>query len=331
MKPHVLIIGANGFIGRHIYARFIQDDGFDVSVACRGKRQSDFPSARSVIRFDALAVGDQELRNIVAGFDVVINAAGEIADLPLMHELNAVFPAKLAVAVSGTKAFMINISSTSVYAVPDNNAWRGWGGLFHSPPVKQISENSYEFAEDVYSMSRLKGDIFLRSFHRDRNQKAVVFRIPGVIAVDMKEAAIDLLIRVVRFGVVPIFRNDAILNYLHVDDLVEALYLAACNPEKCHSQIYIVSESISVEEVIDVLSDSLNVKPLVFRLPQISALILSVLFGRVFRIRKLLRRIKLLNNSCEFNSELIRHHLGWSPRTGLRRGLSELSRLARRG
>ena len=77
----ILLLGAGGFIGRHILSQLLMA-GHQVTAVVRqtGTLAAAFPQARFVERNLARATFATEWAGLLAGIDVIVNAAGLLRD-----------------------------------------------------------------------------------------------------------------------------------------------------------------------------------------------------------------------------------------------------------
>ncbi|KQU96647.1 SDR family oxidoreductase [Devosia sp. Root105] len=84
---HFLVLGAGGFIGRHIVAKLLES-GHRVTAAARSPAMvaRTFPSAEA-IRLDLIESLPSDVASRLAGVDVIVNAAGQLSgpDLERVH------------------------------------------------------------------------------------------------------------------------------------------------------------------------------------------------------------------------------------------------------
>ncbi|MEU6056478.1 NAD(P)-dependent oxidoreductase [Streptomyces xanthochromogenes] len=97
--PRVLVLGATGFVGRHVRAAF-EADGARVTAVSRTPRPAD---RGDWVRLDLVAAGRDALAALLARTrpDILVNAVGTVwqPDPDLMRATNADFAARLAAAV----------------------------------------------------------------------------------------------------------------------------------------------------------------------------------------------------------------------------------------
>ncbi len=162
----VLLLGASGFIGRHILAGLQQDPRVE-AVVCLGRQNR--PTSASVWVQHNLVTGSlEELTEIVrqARPDVVINAVGSLAG-SLMHlvEANVVAVAKLLEAISqaAPKARFVKLGSAGEYGVVE--------------PGLIVSEHSPTRPVSIYGITRLASAQLVALAKTEGRLDGVVLRV----------------------------------------------------------------------------------------------------------------------------------------------------------
>ena len=105
--------------------------------------------------------------------------------------------------------------------------------------------------------------------------------------------------------------NEALVNYVHVSDVVNALYLCATHQNAVNGT-YIVSQCASLKDMVEAFSKGINVAPPRLRVPEIIAKPITKVFGRWPGFPLTEDRLTALTRSCQYDSSLICNELGFS-------------------
>ncbi len=221
-KLTFLITGGAGFLG-HNLARFLLAKGHSVRTIDLGP--FDYPDIRGVRHFQADIRDKDALRKAASGVDVMVHTA---AGLPLWkpNEIKSV-------NILGTRAVLetayelgvervVHISSTAVYGIPDHHP------LVESDRLQGVGP---------YGMSKVIGEKLCESY---RSRLCVPILRPKSFIGKARLGVFDVLFDWIRRG-----KNIPIIGWgnnkyqlLHVEDLNEAILLAATRPAKLANQTF---------------------------------------------------------------------------------------------
>ena len=100
------------------------------------------------------------------------------------------------------------------------------------------------------------------------------------------------------------------MNYVHVDDVIEALYICATDPGAV-GETFNLSQTTTVENMVEALMAGigLSVKP--YRLPFLPVYIMAVLCGWVPGFPLTRTRVNALTGKCRYSSNNIERELGF--------------------
>lgn len=211
-----LITGGAGFLG-HNLARFLLKKGQKVRTI--DLAPFDYPDIQGVQHVQADIRNKDALRAAAAGCDVIIHAA---AGLPLWK------PAQIrSVNILGTKTVfevaeelgierVVHISSTAVYGIPDHHP------LFETDRMDGVGP---------YGKSKVIAEQIAASY---RNRMCVPILRPKSFIGAGRLGVFDVLFDWIRRGKnIPIVGwGNNLYQLLHVEDLNEAIWLAAIKPAK---------------------------------------------------------------------------------------------------
>jgi UDP-glucose 4-epimerase len=245
-RPSIVVVGANGFIGRRIVRR-LADETTQVRAVIRTMPSEPIRGAICFALSDA--PGDSELRDFMRGADAVIYAAGESvpskfnlhADRLMNEELESLERICRLVAQASVPRIVYLSSGGTVYGEG--------GGVKHQEDQSLAPKN-------MYGRAKVLSERFLLSVADERNISPIMLRISNLYGVGQIPARGQ---GVVATFAAALIANDAIhlwgdgseiRDYLYIDDAVNAI-LAATRYRGLHKTFNIGSgQGISVLEVL---------------------------------------------------------------------------------
>lgn len=197
---HVLVLGAGGFIGRHIVTRLLAE-GHDVTGIARGTTglEAAMPGARFVQIDLAKAVEPACWHDLLSGIDVVVNAAGILRG-PEMEAIHVAMPRALnAAALKAGVRRIVLISAISA-----------------RPEV-----------QTAYARSKLRGEADLR-----RSGLNWTILRPSLVYGEGSYGGTSLLrgLASLPFAVPVPAGGDCEFSPIHVEDLAEAVVRVSSDP-----------------------------------------------------------------------------------------------------
>ena len=103
-------------------------------------------------------------------------------------------------------------------------------------------------------------------------------------------------------------RKGSFLNYVHVDDVVNALVLCGSKLE-AKRKIYILSQMIKIEDLVNCILDYRNKKRYIVRVPKLPLQIIVKLFSLFIKLPLTLSRIDALSSFVYYDSSEIKKDL----------------------
>lgn len=241
MTAHLLVVGGNGFIGRHIATHAL---GLGWKVSCLGLSGKSLPGTPGIaadIR-DASALQDA-LRG--RGFDYVVNCGGYIDHANFGNGgrslIDAHFDGVLnlvqAIERSTLKRF-INIGSSDEY------------GSAAAPQ----SELTREAPISPYSLGKVAATHFLQMMHRTEALPAATLRLfltygPGQ---DQRRFLPQIIRGCLEYPSFPTSGGEQVRDFCYIDDTVRAIFLALQNNAVDGEVINIGSgQAVSIRSMIE--------------------------------------------------------------------------------
>jgi predicted dehydrogenase/nucleoside-diphosphate-sugar epimerase len=315
-----LVTGAAGFLGRTLVTA-LRARGDSVRVLLR-KPDPAYASDAGI----QVVIGDlgdpRSVMHAVQGAAVVYHVGAAMRGSARDFEAGTVWGTRNIVAAcraQGTRR-LVYVSSMSVL----DHAGR-------DPLVAVTESSAYEPHPNwrgAYTQTKLLAERCVLDAIRDDALPAVVLR-PGQIFGSGAEkvtpnAVVGLAGRWIAVG-----SGDVSLPLVHVDDVVDALLLAAERPEAVGKLFNLVDPAIvTQQQYLDRVKRKLGGEVKILRVP--TAVFMALAFG-VEMLGRLLRRdvpltryrVRSLRPLANFDTHAARETLGWTPRLGVARGLDK--------
>ena len=247
-----------------------------------------------------------DLQEFARGADVLYHCAAELQDVALMHQTNVLGTANLITAAGGRIGRWVQLSSTGVYGrnVP--------GDVFEDTAVNP--SNAYEISKEA-------ADNVLREAHLP----SVIVRPSNVYGTDMPNQSLYQLIKTIDKGLFFfIGPPGAVANYVHVENVVDALMLCATAALPANGRTYIVSDHRTLEELVHVIAVSLGRAAPRLRLPEPLIRAVATIARRMPGFPLSPSRVDALTSRTVYRTDRITAELGYDNRVSLEAGMAEL-------
>jgi len=300
----VAITGASGFIGKKLLARCL-DDGHTVRVLTR-RGAAGFSPKVTVINGDLAGYIPESLVNDV---DVLFHCAAETRDTGSMRAVNIEGTANLARVATGRIGRWVQLSSAGAYG-----PWRSG----------TVTEETEERPAGPYECSKADADTLIRQVAAGGAFECSILRPTIVFGAGMANRSVFQLISVIdrgRFAFVG--PPGASANYVHADNVIDALCLCATEPA-ASGRTYNLSNQGDMEGFVGAIAQALG-KPLPrWRLPQAPALLVAKLLSWIPGFPVTESQLRALTNRARYPSARIERELGYRHRVSMEAGLAEL-------
>ena len=304
----VAITGGRGFIGRRLVARLLAA-GHHVRILSR----LPFPDtlAQGVERHhaDLATPNESALLQFVDGADVLFNCAGEIHDQAKMASTNRFGTERLAACAAGRVGRWVQLSTIGVYG---------------NPQVGFVDERTPPAPIDAYEMSKLQGDEALVSVATMHDMPWTILRPTIVFGNDMPNSSMRGFIEAVTSGkFFYIGKQRAILPYVHVDDVVEAMLLLA-EKNGAIGQVFNLSDDVPLEDFVTEVCNVSGCRRPDLHLPEAAIRMLSSVLQSIPGFPLTLARVDALTRTTNYPIDKIRQFVGYTHVKGWRAGLREM-------
>lgn len=288
----VSITGGSGFIGRSL-VQFHLQRGDHIRVLSRipGNDYDEIEYIQGDL-LDPLFNFDK----FVERSDVLYHCAAEITDESKMYELHVEGTKRLFHAAKHNVSKWVQLSSVGAYG-----------------PVRlgTVTEAYLDKPFGCYEKTKSEADNFLINLNASDMEVSIV-RPSIVFGETMSNRSLIQMTNMIKKGIFfYIGPQDSIMNYVHVTDVVRALY--ACATHKCAAgHIYIVSQSIALENMIGALSNGVGVNAPRIRIPENFIRMLVKLLPKNLNFPLTEARVNALTNKCCYDSSAICADLGYT-------------------
>lgn len=305
----MLLTGASGFIGS-AFLQLVLDHGWKVRVLTRKPR--DWVAMDGLEIFEGDLVKTQDWTKAVQGVDVIVHTAAEVNNQSLMVDANLKGPLRLLEAAMRARVSRwVQLSSVGAY------------GAVHRGVV---TETWPDRPVGIYELTKADFDLALQKAALQSGTDVCILRPSNVYGPQMRNRSIYQLMSMIRKGWFTYIGNQgASANYVHVHDVVQAMYLCLTNPVAAN-KTYIVSAWATMESMVNALAFGLGVPSPNKRLNERLAIWLAELM-RIWPGCSLTPgRVRALSNRSQYCTKKIENELGWEISVPVEKGMQELTK-----
>jgi predicted dehydrogenase/nucleoside-diphosphate-sugar epimerase len=312
-----LVTGASGFLGRALVARLLSNGESIRVLARRAVADLEGNSQVHVVRGD---LGDPEaVERAVEGVELVYHVGAGMHGGAEAFESGTVWGTKNVVVACVRHGIrrLVYVSSLSVL---DQAGHRKGVPITESSPVEPHPE-----LRGAYSQTKLIAENVVLDAIRNQNLPAVILRPGQIFGPGAEKAPPSGVIGLVgRWLVMGSGRLP--LNLVYVEDVVDALLLAATQPDVSGLVFQLVDPATLTQREYIEAAQRHGSAPRVSYMPKLALYTLSLgveLLARVLRRTVPLSRYKIqsLAPISPFDGSAARNQLGWTPAVGTREGL----------
>jgi nucleoside-diphosphate-sugar epimerase len=187
-----------------------------------------------------------------------------------------------------------------------------------------VSEESCLNPIGIYENSKFQSDNLVTAAALRGAFEHVILRPSNVYGAEMTNQSIFQLIAMIQRGLFFfIGKPESIANYIHVDNIVNALVLCGENPLS-KGQIYNLSDHIFMEQFIFAIAKELNVSMPKIRLLELPVRTAAKIFEIIPGFPLTQARVDALTGRAIYTSDKIKTDLGYSHTVPIEAGIRDL-------
>ena len=295
----IAITGGSGFIGSLLVDKHLKQ-GDQVRLLSR----NILLERKNVQYFlGDLSSSSVDLSDFVDSVDILYHCAGEVNNESLMQELHVNGTQRLIDAAQGKIGRWVQLSSVGAYGP--------------SRPVANIervvTEETPTNPIGMYEVTKTLADELIIQASKDGWFTYSILRPSNVFGKDMPNSSIRQLGRMIRSNLFfYIGKPGAVSNYVHVDDVAEALALCGFD-SRAKNQVFNLSNDCDQAIVINALAEKFNVSVPRLRMNESFVRFISFLFSwlPMFPLKK--SRIDSLVGKTLYSTDKIERMLKFKP------------------
>ncbi|MFA5902865.1 MAG: NAD(P)-dependent oxidoreductase [Desulfobacula sp.] len=303
----IAVTGGTGFIGKRLVLRLLEH-GYSVRVLTRKNRNEiSLPECVQIFEAD-LADSQSQLDDFFKDVEVLYHCAGELKNTSQMPIVHIDGTKRLVSSAKNKIKHWVQLSSVGVYGKVQD------GLVDEKFPLSPVN---------IYEKTKIESDKIVSKESLKNNFSFCILRPANVYGIGMPGQSLGKLIDFVSKGffffVGP---PGARVNFIHVDDVVDALLLCG-NTSTCPKGIFNLSDSQTIETLVTIIAKIVGKKPTTLRLPEYLPraiiFILQILPGFPLTFKHV---DTLMSRVCYSNDRLV-NELGYSQKITLEDGLQE--------
>jgi nucleoside-diphosphate-sugar epimerase len=314
----VLVTGGGGFIGSHLVESQLSIGNLVRTIDLNLNNLAHVAEHPQVEMVQGSITNFQMLPDLLKGVDIVYHLAS----------------AHLDVMISDEDYWLINVEATKqlLNAARDAGVCRfvhcSTNGVVGETDDIPVDETTICHPTNIYELTKLAGEEAVLDFYGSSGLPTVIIRPSWVYGPRCPRTA--KLLRTVRNGSFIMFGDGKTLRHpVYISDAIYGLELAATSPSASGEIYFIAGECyLSIEELIQLMAEILNVKRPVFHLPlslgKITASTLEITFKALGRRPPISRRsLDFFIKDNGYDISKAHRDLNFIPQVDLRTGLKQ--------
>lgn len=304
------VTGATGFIGTNLIHRLLKD-GWQVKALVRDERKFRLPNHQNLELIKGNLTDQVGLNQGSKEVDVVFNLA---AVLPY-HRLSE--GKYIQANVTGVE----NLLKAAFEAGVDRLVHVSTVGIYGPSAADTIDEQSKVSIKDVYSETKYKGELLIRSFAEKTGLQFVIIR-PTIAygPYDTRPGFLDLFRFIKKRLFFLVGDGGNFFHTIYVENLVDALLLAATKKQTINEDFIIGDEDCpSMKDIAQTIAEVEDVSLNPFYLPKWFALLLAKIPG----IPLTNQRVNFITENRRYSIKKAKKILNYKPRYNLSEGIKK--------
>ena len=298
----VAVTGASGFIGKRLVTVLL-GKGHKVRILSRRNRCME-----NVECFCGdLTNPDIQLDTFLDDVDILFHCAGEVVDESQMKSIHVDGTRRLVLAAQGRIGRWVQLSSVGAYGYCREGV---------------VTETSPEVPLGTYETTKTQSDEIVRN----SGLPFVILRPSNVFGPTMTNQSLFQLVEMIRRGLFFLIGNKkALANYVHVDDVVNAILKCGFHP-KAIGNVFNLSQTISIEQMSKAFLQGHGLKSTLHRLPELPLRLVVFLLGWIPGFPLTSPRIDAMTSCCRYDSTKIVEELEYTFESSLEERFFDFSR-----
>jgi UDP-glucose 4-epimerase len=308
-RKRVLVAGGLGFIGSNLARRLVELDAevliVDALIPACGGNLFNIAGIEDRVRVNIADVRDESvIRHLIQGQDFLFNLIGQVSHMDSMR--NPYMDLEI-----NCRAQIALLEACRQYNPEVKIVYAGTRQIYGRPRYLPVDESHPVEPVDINGVHKAAGEWYHRIYHQVYDLRTVILRLtntygPRMRIKDNRHGFIGWWIRQIIEGQeIQVFGTGRqIRDFNYVDDVVEALLLAAAHPDT-DGQVY----NLGGDEPVSLLD--------------LAQLLIEINGGGSYRVIPFppdRQRIDIGDYYGDYHR--IQMQLGWRPRTSLREGLA---------
>jgi nucleoside-diphosphate-sugar epimerase len=309
LKKLIAITGATGFIGQKLLAAHLTN-GEKVRYMTRNNKLIDGAEAFIADVNDI----SEKLLPFFDKLNTLYHCIGELDNESAMRGTHVYGTQNLLNLLEKSHLqckedfHWIQLSSCGAYGQPN----------LHPSIVRYIDESTHDNPKGEYESTKSESDNLIMDFAKKHNWfKYTIIRPTIVFGVGMRSTAIIRIAQTIKKNLFFYVGNkNTISNFVHVDDVVNAMLLAVKNPH-AYNQTFIVSNDCKFSDVIDTIADCLQISKPTWVVNEFVLRKLVGLIGGVIKLPINNAQIDVMVRQTYYSNQKIKSQLNWNPNTNV--------------
>jgi nucleoside-diphosphate-sugar epimerase len=318
----ILVTGGTGFIGRNLIRKL---SGLKHEVRCLVRRDSnvDFLKDNNVELFYGDITVKKSIKNLVDDIEVVFHLIGVGNICAISQEA---YNRYYEINVIGTKNLLEECRQVNLKKFIYFSSIAAMGLLTN---VAIIDENNRPKPTTPYERSKFESEKIVLEYYQKYNVPAVIIRssmVYGQGAVNSEILRICKFLKKYKFF--PIIGNgNSLLSLVHVNDVVDAAYLAAIKGTV--GRVYIITEnSYTLNQLVDQIVKELDIKIFKIKIPITMAYFGALVIEKISQIVNsdpyfTRQRVRSVTTDRVYSVKKATIEIGYTPRINLEKGLKD--------
>ena len=306
----IIILGYTGLIGHSILENLANNSSFDLVCVGRNIKNKLYRGERiKYFKWDFITFKEKNL-SFLKKANVIINCVGKTNNNKSnLENVNFIFIRNLLkhIKTYQSKVRLIHLSSVAVYGGAEN----------YLNQSKIITENTTTKTNNLYSKSKLKGDMLIKNTIKrnlNKNLSFTILRISNVFGKKKNSNLYRFVMFTLKLGFWIKTSNEIMYNFVHVKDVSQVVNLIISKLKVSRNKTYIVSDDFKQYNLYDFYRKFYKKKIINILFP-ISVVRFLIYFLPVPKI--ILNFFLIISSKVTYSNKKIRKELNFNPKFSL--------------